>query len=58
MWTMGFTLAIVDHNSHIYPNVGLSSKEYVRWDVQLFAMFYIFMIHDEYTFLFKIYCIG
>ncbi len=41
MWSMEFTLAMVDHNYHIYSNAGLSSKEYVRWDVQPFAMFYI-----------------
>ncbi len=46
-WTIGFTLAMVDHNYHIYPNVVLSSKEYVRWDIQRFAMLYIFMTHDE-----------
>ncbi len=49
MWTMGFTLAMVDHNYHIYPNAGLTFKEYVWYDVQPFAMFYIFMTHDDCT---------
>ncbi len=51
MWTMGFTLAMVDHNYHIYPNSWLSSKEYIRWDVILNTFW---MTHVEYTCLLKI----